>query len=276
MGYLIINGYLSNYGFSDSNILSTSFLKSGVFFLIILTLITLITFYSYQDRRPTGIIKNYGASFFINISLLSLFNALLAIILDFNELFKLWPKLIFLITTFLYFFFSKENQEGSKKNVLFSKYSILTLISLIIVVCFTNNLLIMVSIYIAGLLVRVSLGSIFDGSYKERLLIDILTILCASFAFGKYLYEKIPNSIGGGQAYQIFIKSPITIEGNEKNNLTDTLIVLYENNERLLLKNKKGEIYFTEKSEIPTYFIKTDNQINQKKPAFQRASTYKF
>ena len=64
------------------------------------------------------------------------------------------------------------------------------------------------------------------------------------------------HKFGGGQPYEIICKYPSDSLVNKSVPTSDTLLVLYENDDRLLLKNRKGEIMFTQKSELKTYYIR--------------------
>jgi hypothetical protein len=92
------------------------------------------------------------------------------------------------------------------------------------------------------------LGAYFDGEHKEYVLRLIVLFGVSSFWFGKSLYKELPFRFGGGQPYQISMIS-------DNNMRQDTLSVLYENGERLLLKDSKGMIQFSLKSGINQYII---------------------
>jgi hypothetical protein len=99
-------------------------------------------------------------------------------------------------------------------------------------------------------------GDFGDKNYNARVIIDLIVIIGLSFFFGKNIFSKIPSKFGGGQPYEIVVAKCTSINDvvNENRPL-DTLQVIYENDSRLLVNDKKSNILFIDKGEIKTYKI---------------------
>ncbi len=265
LGFLIINGHLSNYGFSDFNILNATYLKAGVLFAILFAFIFMAVYFAHGKEKPTDDLRISWPTLVVSIYNLSLLSVILL-----TQLIN--PTVLFKEKTYLIFiFFISMTLHGlirfwadgkiAKNNlgvVVLNILPLLFLLPVIIIFAVNYNTALMILIFVFGLgqTTWVSLGLYGDRTYNERLFTDVFVLILACFFFGKTLYEKIPYKLGGGQPYEIICKYPSDSLVNKSVPTSDTLLVLYENDDRLLLKNRKGEIMFTQKSELKTYFIR--------------------
>jgi uncharacterized protein YneR len=106
---------------------------------------------------------------------------------------------------------------------------------------------------IISIQITISLGVYGDKNYRGRIISDFFVLIVASFFFGSKVYPKIPSRFGGGKEYRIVYNENVPNEISEKKK--DTLIVLFENTDRFLLKDNKGKIKFNLKSEMKSYEI---------------------
>jgi hypothetical protein len=130
---------------------------------------------------------------------------------------------------------------------------LLSSLVIVILYCYLSELLRYLFLFNLALFVifTLSIGAFGDKAYKARIITDIFFIIACSFFFGKNIYNQIPAKFGGGESYKIavYLSKPI----NDKiiyNSKMDTLSVLYENDNRYLVKTKKNEILFLKKDEF--------------------------
>lgn len=265
LGFLIINGHLSNYGFSDYNILNATYLKAGVLFAILFAFIFMAVYFAHGKEKPTDDLRKSWPILVVSIYNLSILSViLLTQLINPTVLFKekTYLVFIFVISMMLHalmrFWADGKIARFNLGVVVLNILPLLFLLPVIIIFAINYNTALMILIFIFGLgqTTWVSLGLFGDRSYNERLFTDVFILILACFFFGKALYEKIPYKFGGGQPYEIICKNSSDTLINKNAPTSDTLLVLYENDDRLLLKNKKGEIMFTQKSELNTYYIR--------------------
>ena len=176
--------------------------------------------------------------------------------LDYNKLIIGYPVLVRIsyICFLLILGFSIWGMKYQPKNNAGLMFLILPRIFLFLIyfillaIIDTTIVSILFLVFILGINLSVFLGAYSDGLHKSMVISMIIITVSLSFFFGKSLYKKMPYQFGGGQPYYIAIVS-------DKNPNNDTLQVLYENSERLLLMDSKKEITFSLKSSIIKYKI---------------------
>lgn len=260
-GFIIINGYLSNFGFSDFNILNATYLKVGVLFSILLSIIFLVIYYAHDKDNLTDDIRKSWPSLilssnnilFINVIISeSLFRILKVPTLN-NTLALVTWILIFVYLGFrIYFADTRIAKNDRGLLVLYVPQLVLLLIiNGLLFIQNANSLFLFLFMSFISIQIIISLGLYGDKNYRGRIISDFFILIVTSFFFGSKIYPKIPSRLGGGQEYKIIYDHTTTSYKKEK----DTLIVLFENADRLLLRDKRGKIRFSLKSEMKSYEI---------------------
>jgi hypothetical protein len=263
LGFIIINGYLSNFGFSDFNILNATYLKVGVLFSILLSVIFLAIYLAHDKDNLTDDIRKSWPSLilscnnilFVNIILSQSFFAILKAPNINNKLALLTWIFIFLYLGFRVFF-SENRLAKNDRGFLVLNLPQLVLLIIINILLFCqniNSLFLFLFMSIISIQITISLGVYGDKNYRGRIISDFFVLIVASFFFGSKVYPKIPSRFGGGKEYRIVYNENVPNEISEKKK--DTLIVLFENTDRFLLKDNKGKIKFNLKSEMKSYEI---------------------
>lgn len=263
LGFIIINGYLSNFGFSDFNILNATYLKVGVLFSILLSVIFLAIYYAHDKDNLTDDLRKSWPSLilscnnilFINIILSQSFFAILKAPNINNK-----ADLVTWIFIFLYLgfrmFFSENRLAKNNRGFLVLNIPQLAFLITINIMLFSQNInsfFLFLFISFISVQIIISLGVFGDKNYRGRIISDFFVLIVASFFFGSKVYPKIPSKFGGGKEYKIIYNEKLLNEIIEKKK--DTLIILFENSDRFLLKDNKGKIKFNLKSEMESFEI---------------------
>lgn len=265
IGFIVINGNLSNYSFSDYQILNFSYLKAGILVSFVIAIIFLAMRFSFIEGTMTDNLEKSWPSLLISISNILFITMFLSFAIIDSKYLLLNHKVAFYvyhICFLLYAFFRIWAMNKTAKNNI--GILVLTvpaiILNLIIMIILSSNFQIIRDILIfnslLGLVFFLAFGDFGDKNYNIRIITDIIVVIGLSFFFGKNIYGKIPSKFGGGQPHEIVVAkcTPINEVVNE-NRLMDTLFVVYENDSRLLITDKRRNTIFVDKSEIKAYKI---------------------
>jgi hypothetical protein len=265
LGFIVINGHLSNYNFSDYNILNFTYLKAGILVSFIIAVVFLAMKFSFTKETMTdNLRKSWPSLAIVTYNILFITMLLSFIVIDFKDLLKNHKTAFYVFDTcfLLHAFFRIWSMGKTAKNnlgVLFLTIPsiILTLIIMLTLGSYNQTIKdILIFTSVLALVFFLAFGDFGDQNYNARIISDVVIIIGLVFFFGKNIFGKIPSKFGGGQQYEIIVANCNSINGivNE-NRPMDTLSVIYENDSRLLISDKKKNILFIDKSEIKTYKI---------------------
>ena len=215
IGYLVVTGFLSNFKVFNDDLLNLNFLKAGFVFLIIIVPILLIIYsnlYSQIDEQK----------------------------ISFQYFLVLFKKLI--------------------KTIAFSLLYIIVLSLFFIDFNKSNyNLL----VYLYGITVATCVFSFiflfFLGVKKfswGNLISHLIWVCLVSYFFGTHVYKDLPKSFKGGFPNKTLIlckeesKDYLNRIGFNFNDstFTDSVLIYYSSNDKLLISKNKNEFYFLSKN----------------------------
>jgi hypothetical protein len=88
-GYIIVSGYLSNYGFSDFSILNVTYLKAGMIFYLFVLCIVILVYFSHNKETLTDVLELSWPGHLTAILYLLLFASLSTLLfVDYSSLYK--------------------------------------------------------------------------------------------------------------------------------------------------------------------------------------------
>lgn len=265
LGFVVVNGQLSNYHFSDYNILNFTYLKAGILISFFIAIIFIAIIISFSPDTMTDNYKKSWPSLVIGTSNVLLVTLLLSFsvvdLKSLNENYKT-AYYIVLIGFLLYSYFRIWASGKSPKNNLGILLLIVPAIVLLVVILITLGIYYKTIMHflifnsVLSIVIFLAIGEFGDKNYKARIVTDIIVLIGLCFFFGKYIFTKVPAKFGGGQPYEIVVAKSISINDlvNENRPL-DTLQVLYENDSRLLVCDKSHNILFIDKGEVKAYKI---------------------
>lgn len=246
LGFIVINGHLSNYNFSDYNILNFTYLKTGILIFFLIAVIFLTIKFSFAQETMTDNLKKSWPSLVIATYNILFITMLLSFaIIDFKDLIEnhktaFYIFIICFVLNGFYRVWTMGKTANNNLGVLFLTVPAIIL-TLIIMLTFSTYYQIIRDVLIfnsfLALIFFIALGDFGDKNYSARIITDFIVIIGFSFFFGKNIFSKIPSKFGGGQSYQIVVAKCTSINDlvNENRPL-DTLSVIYENDNRLLKK----------------------------------------
>ncbi len=264
LGFCVINGYLTSFDFSEYNFLNLSFLKAGILLVTLISLVTLSVYFAFSPDTMTDNLTKSWPSIILSYYLLSLLAFLLAPIYETEDTILkqtyLQKKLLLILKLVLVIFmlWASYKRPKNKKGILFLTLPAIILISAILAFYSYHNSAVgylWVAIIVLGIKAMLILGDIGDKNYRFSVIVDILFLIGFAFLFGKFLYPKTPSSFGGGKPYKIGLSKSQNILTDSTIIKIDTFHVLYENESRYLLLNKRNEIISTEKNDLKTVII---------------------
>jgi hypothetical protein len=265
LGYIVVNGYLSNYNFSDYNILNLTYLKAGILYSFLITIIFITMKLSFiEDTMTDNLKKSWPSLLIATANILFITTIFSFFIIDFKDLmdkdikaFKLFGVCFILYILFRIWMMGKKPKNKLGVVVLIVPQIIFTLIILLIF-CHYFNTVKDILFFNSGLalIIFLALGDFGDKNYSGKIVTDVILLIVFSFFFGKNIYGNLPFKFGGGQQYEIVVAKckPINEIVNQNQTL-DTLSVIYENDSRILINDKKKNTIFIDKSEIKAYKI---------------------
>lgn len=258
LGFILINGYLNNYGYSDYSILSITYLKAGILISLLIAVFFLNAWLCFDKETMTD---NYQKSW---KSLLLIFhNTLFFTCLMFFYLIEIKtfssPLLFFLIFLFfIYLLFALWADNKSPKNT--AGYLILIIPSLIILLIidllFAFNITLAKYLLIFNIVVSIfitlSLGVYGDKKYNGRIITDFIFLVVVCFIFGNKIYGLLPYKIGGGEPYRIILNNNSIM--NNPTYDSDTLNVIYENEKQFIFL-RDSNVLVVARDEIKCYYL---------------------
>jgi hypothetical protein len=265
LGFIVISGHLSNYNFSDYNILNFTYLKAGILVSFLITVVFLTMKFSFSQETMTDNLQKSWPSLVIATYNIFFITMLLSfVIIDFKDLIEnhITAFYIFDILFLLHSFFRIWVMGKTAKNnlgvlVLTIPAIILTLIIMVTLGKYYQTIRDVLIFNLAlALVFFLAFGDLGDKNYNARIITDLILIIGLGFFFGKNILSKVPSKFGGGQPYEIVVAKCSSINDvvNE-NRPMDTLLVIYESDSRLLVSDKKRNTLFVDKGEIKTYKI---------------------
>jgi hypothetical protein len=257
-GFIVINSHLSSYSLFDFVLFDGVFLKAGLLFILFLALLVFIFHISFQNTKDLNVFNLPHAFKFILFSICSLIFIffLLSIFVKVpkNSFFFHYERTIsFIILTIFFWNFLKTNK-------------ILTIIQLFLILgYFIFKSYYSTSLTYAwwfSLIVFFLFVFLYEEyaikKYYNKIVFIILSLLVICSLFGSIIYKEIPANFGGGKMYKIGVSKENIIFSN--NQLTiDTLDVLHENSLKYLVRNKKNQIFFVNKSDFGSIFSIKEN-----------------
>lgn len=231
LGYLVVTGFLSNYGIFNDDLLNLNFLKSGLVFLI--ALVPILFIINYKNKSYAEVFSEV-ILYVVGLSLL---------FIDF----KILNFILYLAYIVLYYFFMKK-----QKVLYFVLISILPLTLLIILSIKYSYLFdLYKTIFFTCLFSIVILFVLKIKKFGvEYFVANIIFICLVSYYFGSHVYEHLPPSFKGGFPNSTFImckeesKSYLNNIGFDFNDTTfsDNVTIYYSSNDKLLIL--KNDNYF--------------------------------
>lgn len=273
IGFFVINGYLSNYNFSDYNILNFTYLKAGILVSILIALLLFVITISYTKETMTdGLTKSWRSILVSIFGVLMISVVLSFILIDPMYLIRNHKTAFFIIKLSFAFFalsllrinFIKSPKNISKisnYNWFILKLIVPPIIFLSVIICtlcfyYLNVLFLLMFNITIFWIYTIMLGEFGDKGFNPAMAINFLAIIVSSFFFGKFIYGRIPSNFGGGQQHEIVVyKSSLINDLVNENRTSDTLRLIYENDNGFLITEKNKSVIFIEKSEIKAYKI---------------------
>lgn len=260
LGYLVTSSYLSRYGINDNSVLNFAYLRSGALFFLIILILLWINYLSIYDGTMTNnlskawprIISVYAYSLIFSIIITGIF-------FDFVQFTKTQLIIIVAIIIIIGLF----NLNHYKLDKFFTEIKALT-VKVILMFFFITSILVIGSwsnwkiaaftlmCVVLSQVIALTVGDFGDKNYKSMVLANLIALILSATFFGYYIYGDVPAKFGGGASYQIVVQ-----DANNTVNfrLQDTVSVVYENNDRLLIVDEKENIMFVDKDAIPIYKV---------------------
>lgn len=208
-GFVIIGGYLSQFGLTNDDLFNTAFVKTGLLFSLLIAPIILVLYLNFE--KPTDNLleaKKYYPTLIVNTFSYLLFVSIFLI--DYHKL-AVWEKYVFLwglsIDLFLYLLATSLLFKDKKMK---TKILIQLIIPIIFLTYLGFRFLFLGVFYLIVLIISESfvlaLGVISDKkSSWWHYTVMIIWILAISFQFGRFVYGNLPNHLGGGAPTRITI-----------------------------------------------------------------------
>lgn len=271
-GFILINGYLNNYNYSDYDILNVTYLKAGTLFVILLTIIFITTRLSYDKETMTDDIGKSWESILLAFHNILLVTYLIFIYLIGTNIFDSIIVIISIAILVLFYFiyrlwFDNKEQKSNKRFLFLIILGIVILLTINLIYALNNKFALYLLVFNIALflMITISLGSYGDKNYTNRIVTDFLLIVVSCFIFGSKIYGMIPSKIGGGESYKIIIDNNClyslleidTVSINEID--SDTLNVIYENDKHFIFE-KEERTFVVDKHEIKCFYLLNDKQ----------------
>ncbi|MDF2188543.1 hypothetical protein [Paraflavitalea sp. CAU 1676] len=264
LGFFVINGYLTNYNFSEYNILNLTFLKTGILLITLLTLVILSIYFCYRPETMSDDLRKSWPSILLATYILHILVFLMTpVFLEKNTMFEknpTWSLAIILLKLFLvlYMFWASYKKPRNTWSILIILVPPLILMGVIIYIYSQYNSAIYylwIGILIIGAKTALTIGDIGDNNYRLGMTQDVIFLIVFAFLFGKYFYPKIPTKYGGGAPYKIALTDKPNLLFDSTIRKLDTFYVIYENDSKFFLLNRNQMVFSQEKSELKTYII---------------------
>jgi hypothetical protein len=268
LGFFVTNGYLSALHYTEYNVLSVTYLKSGALFACFVLIYVVVTYFSFTKETMTDNLLKAWPSMLHSLYSFLFATSLITLILTANM--RPTDKSIghytifYLSSVFFIFYYLIVTSNVIIKKIasrnLFLYYVLLSLPFIVFLTYHGYHFLIVRIIFALGFAISLfsflSFGEIGDKTYSSRIVSDAFLLFVLAFIFGKYVYGELPMEYGGGKPYQIVTSKNFDVFSDTATYLKrDTFHVLYENNDIYILKNIKGENFKVQKSEIKTTLI---------------------
>ncbi len=237
IGFVIVNSYLSKYGVSDFEVITSSYLKSSLLFSFLC--FTIIATILVSFKNPTDNLKKNAHEhllFYSNFLLLCsiivpiLFGSGFSFIT--NGFFSF--KSIGLFSFMLYIFIRILIWQPafSKKSYFILYFSILSTLLIVYLISLSFDKSVtkyfIFSFLLIGIILSLEYGDYKDGTYRiDKLTFTILTLLFVTIIYGRYVYGEIPTYFGGpkNSFSEICIKDSIIINNVKTNKLLNSRII---------------------------------------------------
>jgi len=265
LGFILISGYLSNFNYSDYNILNLTYLKAGILFTTLIVIIFATTRFSFNKETMTDdLTKSWKAILLVFHNILLVTYIILTYLIDF-EVFhsKLLRTIFFVFIGLLLIFYFWTGNKTVKSN----KGFLLLIIPGIIILSLINLLYafnVKLAFYLlafnlaTSMFITISLGLFGDDNYYSKIVTDFIFLIVACFIFGSSIYGIIPFKIGGGESYKIIVNNNCLNKLSDTN--PDTLDVIYENDRHFVIV-KNDKTFVIDKNEIKCFYL-----LNKKLP----------
>lgn len=259
LGFILINAYLNNYGYSDYSILSVTYLKTGILISILLSVLFLNSWLSFdKETMSDNYKKSWKSLLLICHNLLVTTYIMFIYLIGFKSFKKLWVLLLLmgLFSLFLLFRLWSDNKSPKNNNgyLILIIPGILLLLVLNLIFAFNNTLAAYLLIFniVVSVFITLSLGLYGDKNYSIRILPDFIFLIILCFMFGNKIYGLLPYKIGGGEPYQIVIDNSCL---NKNINIkSDTLRVIYENEDKFIFL-RDSNVFAVSRDEIKCYYL---------------------
>ncbi len=260
LGFCIINGYLSNFEYSEYNILNVTFFKAGFLFTICVSIIILVVYHSFTPETMTDDFTKAYPSILHSIYQINVIICVFTIPFLHITHVNILSAIIVTIVSFYVFWISSYPAKRyllSKSIFLYYALAVLPYISLIAYLFSKNYLVGIIWLFgmLTGAIAFLSFGDFGDKQYNIQIVRDFIFLIALSLLFGKFVYGELPTVIGGGKPYQMATARKLEIYSDSIINKLDTFQVLYESDVRYILKDKKGQVFNTKKDELKTVLL---------------------
>ena len=202
LGFVIITGYLNQFGLPNDELFNTSFIKTGLLLSILIAPILIVLYLNFE--KPTDNLleaKKYFPMLLVNT--LSYLVFISIFLIDFRNI-AVWETMItvfaifldvnlYLLATSLLF----KHKKSSTKIIMQLTIPIIFLAyySYRFPFLFTLYSMIMVTCQYFVII----LGVVADKKYNwGHFSVYIIWFISISFFFGRIVYPKVPNHLGGG------------------------------------------------------------------------------
>lgn len=264
LGFFVINGYLTNYNFSEYNILNLTFLKTGILLITFLALVILSIYFCYRPETMSDDLRKSWPSILLSAYILHILVFLLTpVFLEKKTIFENNPtwSLVLILLKFclvIYMFWASYKKPRDTKSILIILVPPIILMGVIIYIYSQYNSAIYylwIGVLILGAKTALTIGDIGDNNYKLGMTQDVIFLIVFAFLFGKYFYPRIPTRYGGGAPYKIALTDKPNLLFDSTITKMDTFNVIYENDSKFFLQNKDQKVFSQEKSDLKTYVI---------------------
>lgn len=251
LGFIVIAGYFSNFGYSDFNILNIIYLKAGILIFFIFT-INLSIFYFITQNTQTTITNTNLSRISLIIIRAFIFTTMIIIfslsIINFSDLSKIPTIPYYLgIACLIILLIINLIPENIINTNLIGKILLIEIILLtVLVILGLIYLPLAIHVLLFNLMLWFTISILMDhftisniSSKFKNIIGDIFLIIGTCFYFGAILYDKIPPQYGGGKPYHISIINENIPNKKSSDNFANTYAVLYENNDIYLLSDEK-------------------------------------
>jgi hypothetical protein len=240
VGFVIINSYLSRFGVLDSEFLSITYLKAGVYFsflcFMVFTLI-LISFARPTDNlkknAPEHVLFFHNLLFFCSVVSLFTFGSPKTLPFESRTSFLSIGFYCFMSYMFLRFLIWKPRMT----KITFAILYLIFLSGLLLVFLFAlSNVFPAVkyfvgSFFLIGFFIALEYGDYKDGTYRlDKLGFAMLLFIMATSLYGRNVYCDLPTYLGGSKNpfIEICLNDSISIE-NIKNDKIFNKEIIYSN-----------------------------------------------